>query len=85
MKRQYVFVKIKVQCGEYSFTIKDSFEISARRSIEKFSKDWVANLYTNKSHVDGDDHYFNGGEVAARLLSCEGITKEEFEVLNKFL
>lgn len=85
MKRQYVFIKIKVQFGEHSAVIKDVFEIGARRSLEKFSKDWAANFYPNKSHSDGDDHYYNGGEVAVRLLSYQGISKEQYEVLNKFL
>lgn len=84
-KAKFVFIQVKIQCGEYEFNSKSVHEISSRKSVDKFGKDWVKDFFGKKAWVDGDTHYFNGGEVAARVSNVQEITKEEYQVLSKFM
>lgn len=90
-KTKFVFIDIEVRHGEYEFNSKSVHEISARRSTEKFGQDYAKQFYSGKpfqynDKIDKDDWwYFNGGEVAARIQDAREVTKEEYDVLRKFL
>ncbi len=85
MKKKYVYVSLKVRCGEYEFECKSAHEIGSRKSVSVFGEHWAKNFYSEKSHTDGDVYYFNGGEIAVRCTSSMEITKAEYDVLTKYL
>ena len=84
-KTKFVFLQMKIQCGEYEFNSKSVHEIGSRKSVDKFGEDWAKEFYGKKAYVDGDTHFFNGGEVAVRCCNAQEITKAEYEVLTKFM
>ena len=84
-KKKFVYLELKVQCGEYSFDCKSVHEIGSRKSTAKFGEDYAKTFYDNKSYSDDNVHYFNGGEIAVRCRVSMDIPKAEYDVLTKFL
>ena len=90
-KTKFIFLSMEVRHGEYEFSSQSVHEISSRRSITKFARDYAKEFYGGKPFqydkpVDPDGWwYFNGGEVAARYKTVEEITKEQYDNLNQFL
>ena len=90
-KTKFIFLSMEVRNGEYEYSSQSVHEISSRRSIEKFAREYAKTFYGGEAFqydkpIDPDGWwYFNGGEVAARCSVVEEITKEEYETLNKFL
>lgn len=83
---------MEIRSGEYEFTSTSVHEISSRRSIVKFGRDYAKDFYGNQpkpfqynDKIDPDDWwYFNGGEVASRVETIKEITKEEYDILKRF-
>ena len=86
-KTKFVFLNLTIRNGEYEYTSISVHEISTRKSTTVFGEKYVKSFYGSKPFkYSPDDKWwlFNGGEVAVKLNTCETITKEEYEVLNKF-
>lgn len=84
-KTKFIYIVLSIQCGEYGFKSKSVHEISKTKSTKKFGENCAKDFYGTKPEKDGDSYYFNGGEVAVSLSFHEEITKEEYNILNKFL
>jgi hypothetical protein len=84
-KTKFILIKIKIQCGEYEFSSNSVHEISSKKNVNKFAETHAEDFYGIKAYKDDNVHYFNGGEVAVQVKAVAEITKEEYEVLNKFL
>ena len=84
-KTKFIFIRLKIQCGEYDYTSKSVHEIPNTADINAFGEEYASNFYSNKSHEDGDVYYFNGGEIAVTCKGVQEITAEEYHILNKFL
>ena len=86
-KTKYIFISLKIRNGEYEYTSISCHEVSSRKSIEKFGKDYVMNFYGEKpfQYTPGEQwYYFHGGAVAVQLTTAEEISKAEYNVLDKF-
>ncbi len=84
---KYLFISLTIRNGEYEYTSISVHEISSRKSVKKFGRDYAKNFYGGKSFKNSpeeDWYYFNCGEVAVKLSTVEQIKKEEYDVLNKF-
>lgn len=90
-KMKYIFLEMKIRNGEYEYSSQSVHELPARKSTEKFGRDYAKDFYGGKpfqynDKIDPDgEWYFNGGEVAVRCKEVQEITKEEYEVLKKYL
>ena len=85
MKTKFVLVTLRIQNGEYQYNSKSVHKIPETEDNDKFGNNYAKDFYSSFSHTDGDSHYFNGGEVAVRDCGTVEITKEEYDVLNKYL
>ena len=84
-KTKFILIEMKVQNGEYEYRLKSVHEISARKNVDKFANDYAKTFYGNLSYSDGDTHYFNGGEVAVRAGATNILTKEQYDILNRYI
>ncbi|MEI6487728.1 MAG: hypothetical protein WCP52_02130 [Bacteroidota bacterium] len=87
MKLKYIFISLKIRNGEYEYTSISVNQISSRKSTEKFGRDYAMNFYGEKpfQFTPGEQwYYFHGGSVAVKLTTVEEISKEEYDVLDKF-
>jgi hypothetical protein len=84
MKMKYIFVNLKVRCGDYEFSSHSVHEISSRKHTKSFGERYAKTFYADKPDKNGDWYYFFCGEIAVRCTASEEITKEEYDILNKF-
>jgi hypothetical protein len=84
-ENKYVFIALDIQNGEYQYRSRMVHIIPKELNVDDFGDDCAKEFYGNFSHSDGFVHYFNGGEVAVENGVAQEITKEEYDVLNKFL
>lgn len=90
-KTKFVFLQIGVRTGEYEFDSKSLHEVNHRTNITKFSQKYAKGFYSGKpfqynSPPDPDgEWYFNAGEVCAWVDKVEEISKEEYDVMKKFI
>jgi hypothetical protein len=89
-KVKYLFIKIEERNGEQEYTSKMVRTVnSSVKNIEKFVTDTLLKVWYNDDNakkVRGEDWYeFFGGCIMARLESVEEISKEDFDVLNRYL
>lgn len=82
---KYVFLMLKIINGEYEYESVGVHGIHKDINIEEWAEDYASDFYASKGDVDGDTYFFNGGVVAVRVRSIENITKEEYDVLSKFI
>ena len=85
-KTKYIFISLEIRCGVYEFTSHTIHKIPNDKSKLKFADNYAKTFYVdeNKPFQDEEGYYFYGGEVAVKLSLAEEISKEEYEVLNKF-
>lgn len=90
-KTKFVFLQIGVRTGEYEFNSKGTHELHYRTNITKFAQKYAKGFYSGRpfqydkpTDPDGE-WYFNGGEVCAWVDRVEEITKEQYEVLSRFV
>ncbi|MHB8261074.1 MAG: hypothetical protein ACYDEC_12445 [Bacteroidia bacterium] len=84
MKKKYIFVSLQIKSGEYEFNSHTVQEISSKKHTKSFGNNYAKTFYSDFSAKEGDWFYFNCGEVAVRCTASEEITKNEYDVLNKF-
>lgn len=84
----YLVVRLKQVNGEYENTIKHltSAEIeNTNESINEFCNNIAKNFFDRLTEQDGDTFYFNGGEIAIRCTGWSKMSKEEFEICQKYM
>jgi hypothetical protein len=84
---KYYIRTIGVRTGEYEFELKRVESLPSRTNPHKHFTNIAKNFY-NKGEQwfkDKEEFYFFGGEVCAWVDDFKEITKEEFEVLSKYL
>jgi hypothetical protein len=84
---RYFFKEIKVRTGEYEFEQRSTHTCEDNEDIDKILDDYIQDYYSNECEdmFDNEEYYFFGGEVAVSLNNVTEITKEEYEVLRKFI
>lgn len=85
--QRYYLYNVKIQNGEYEHNSYSTHsfppDVDAKEHAEKYVEDFYGGEPGEKTFGD-DWYYFNGGEIAAKMLSVQEITKEECDVLRKF-
>jgi hypothetical protein len=92
-KTKFIFLSMQIRNGEYEHSSESVHEIPACKTIRKFGQEYAKDFYGTppkafqyNDKIDPDDWwYFNGGEIAARVRRIEEITKEEYDVLKRFI
>jgi len=80
LRKKYWLLVLHIQCGEYEFYSKSLHE------GEKFdAEDYAKDFYGNLSDEDDGTYYFNGGEVAVQVQSCDEICKKVYTYLINFI
>ena len=82
--KKYYLYNIKIQNGEYEYSSKSVHTAPPDGDEKKHADEYVSDFYGSPSEKDGDWYYFNGGEIAAKMLSVQEITKVEYDVFRKF-
>jgi len=84
---KYYFRVIGVRTGEYEFELKRVEALPNSTNPQEHFTNIAKTFYDNGEQLfeNKEEFYFFGGEICAWLDSFEEITKEEYEVLNKYL
>ena len=87
MKTKFIFVTMVIRNGLYTYNSSMVYEILKEKNIQEFALQTVKNYHTGEpfqKFPDTNWWYFFEGEVSVMLATAEEITKEEFDILNKF-
>lgn len=83
---KYFYIEIEERNGEYEYRHKVVRSCPLNVNPDKFFDDNLAgSWYGGEVDKEDDGYYYNGGEVFVELTRVEEITKEEFDILNKYL
>ena len=82
-KRFYLY-NIKIQNGEYEHNSRSVHALPKDADANEYAEEYVSDFYHTNAEKDGDWYYFNGGEIAAKMLSVTEITENEYYVFRKF-
>ena len=91
--KTYVFINLGIRNGEYEYNCYHVSEVQFEKTDEKLKEyvDMHAEcFYSGESHTDKDSnenviYYFYGGEVAVTIEDYKFISKEEYEILKKYI
>ena len=80
---KYFMVKLDIQHGDFEYRHQFVQDMPGNKKFnaEKYAK----NFYGCRSRNQDDWYAFNDGEVLVAVNSCEEITKEEYDVMAKYL
>jgi hypothetical protein len=84
---KYIFSKFKILNGGFEYSELSIHAIPKISSTEKFVRDYASNFYDDGEMYDGnrDKYEFNGGEVIVEVKDFKEISKEDYDVLVKYL
>lgn len=83
MANRYWYLNIEIRNGEYEHNSKSVHMTKGKSEFD--TDDYLKNFYGDDGDKDGDCYYFNGGEIACSISDFQEITKEEYDVLRKFI
>ena len=84
MKTKYIFVSLEIKCGGYEFNSHAACKISTKLDTAMYGESYAKVFYSEKPRKENGWYQFFGGEIAVRCKAAEEITKEEYDILNKF-
>lgn len=90
---KYYFRVIGVRVGEYEFNLRTTAVLSAdvdpQEHFTNIAKTFYCNIGDSEEGEQWFDHkeefYFFGGELCTWVADYKEITKEEYEVLQKYI
>ena len=84
---KYYFKEIGVRTGEYEFELKSTHTCDEDQDINNILDEYIQDFYGGECEdmFDNEEYYFFGGEVAVCLNRVTEVTKEEYEVLKKYI
>jgi hypothetical protein len=84
---KYYFRVIGVRTGEYEFELKRVEALPSNVDPNEHFTNIAKNFYDGGEQwfENKEEFYFFGGEICAWVEDYKEISKEEFEVLNKYL
>jgi hypothetical protein len=90
--KKYIFIDLLVRHGEYEFNCQSVHEVGSKADKDKWATRYAKNFYNtsgdNKPDVFDNDpgtFYFNCMDVAVQVDDYKEITKEEYNILKRFL
>jgi hypothetical protein len=81
---KYILIHLQVQNGEYRYDCKSVHQTKCK-NIYFAGERHAAGFYGGLDGRNGEWWEFNGGEVAVRCSLVHELTKQEYEILNKYL
>ncbi len=83
----YMILILEERNGEYEYYHRSVHELPDARetSMRKFAEDYLKGFYGGKSEKEDEGYYFHGGEVYVRISSYGIISREEYNVLSRYL
>ena len=82
---KYLFLRLKIYCGEHEFYSERVHKVPKGISIRNFSMTCAKEFYSSDMEKDGGIYYFNGEEIAVKISLSESISRQDYEVLTKYL
>ncbi len=84
-KRYYLY-NIKIQNGEYEHSSRSARSLPVDADAKEYAAEYIKDFYGDDGErtFDDDWYYFNGGEIAAKMLSVQEITEEEDKTFRIF-
>jgi len=84
-KEKFMFLCIEVRDGEREYHSNSVHTLPSRRKISKFADNYAKEFYSSKPQKSDGGYYHFGGEVHVSAHNYREITKEEYDVLNRFI
>lgn len=84
-KTKYCFIRISERNGEQEYTFPLVRELESRKSIEKYTDEIARNWYGGEPKKEDGGYYHIGGCVHVSVDSYREISKQDFDVLSKYL
>lgn len=83
----HAIISIDYRDGEREYTHKHLVTFLVENGLQKGCEDWFNELHNpNGEHKEEDGgYYLSGGEYHVKLANYQEITKEEFQVMKKYL
>lgn len=86
---KYIFVELKVTCGEYEFHCPHTHYIEDDQTIEEYAEDYASTFYPldedEKAKAEDGGWYFNAGEIFVEIYRRDYITEEQYKTLTLFV
>lgn len=92
---KYYYRHVNVRHGEYTFDLKRAVQLPADMKPQEWFEDHCKDFY---GEADEHDYYqggnlkgkyigtwFHGGQIFVKPIEIKEVTKEEYEVLNKYI
>jgi hypothetical protein len=84
--KKYLFLVLKIRCGEYEFYSKSVHQLPADTTPEAFAQTQAQEFYGDRKNEFADGGYYaNGGEVHTSVDTYRAITPHEYRTLKRFL
>ena len=85
--KKFIFFSLLIICSEYEFYDNKVEVIDVDKDIDEFTRDVAKNYYVGGTSTEDEEDvfYYFGGEVSVTVTYSKEITKEEFDVLGRFL
>lgn len=84
--KRFYFLNVAERNGEYEYNHKSVMELPHDTDpIKYFHDTYPKDFYGGSVFEENDGFYFNGGEVCVCTEPFKEITKEEYEVLKKYI
>jgi hypothetical protein len=80
---KHVFIKLKIQCGEYEFYALSVHITSFTPNV--YAESYAQNFYGSNHYQIDNAYYYYGGEVAVSVYEYREITADNYNILTQFL
>lgn len=87
-KYKYVFLSIETRDGEREYTQDRVHRIDKEDSIDKFADEFVKTYFDDEDEESGEEdggYYQLGGQVHCSVKKVMEISKEDYEVLKRYI
>jgi hypothetical protein len=83
---KYILIHVEERNGEREYTSKIVRQIDGSVDAHNWADEKIAKTWLDFDSEENDNGYFfNGGEFLVHISKIEEITKEDFDILSKYL
>lgn len=82
---KYLYLELESRNGEYEYHHKSVHQLPVKTNEDEFGEDYARDFYGGGSDEQDGGFYFNGGEIHVSVNKVQLITKEQYDVLTKFI
>ena len=81
----YIYRELKTREGEREYYHKGVHELPEGTDPNEFVEEYLKNFWGLEGEEEDGGYYFFGGEIHTSVYNVTVISKEEYDVLNKFI